>query len=67
MGRPLKGTEEENSVISAPANDPGHPAHNAIHGQVEIGGINTQVLVQPYDDCMFVAVTQNDRMGTMVS
>lgn len=55
-----------NSVI-APENDPYHPAHNAAVVSVLIGIHPTTILVQPFDDTIMVTVTQNDRMGTMVS
>lgn len=69
MGRPLQAAKPEAGAveISAPANDMGHPAHRAVSGEVTIQEKKTTILIQPFDDTVFVTVTQNNRLGTMVS
>ncbi len=71
MGRLLEtangDTSKPGCTVQPPENDPHHPAHNAIATSVVIGTHPTTILVQPFDDTILVTVTQNDRMGTMVS
>lgn len=71
MGRLLesagKQAQKSRCSITAPENDPLHPAHNAKSASVMIGTHLTTILIQPFDDVMLVTVTQNEKMGTLVS
>lgn len=69
MGRPLQAEKPDTGAveIAAPDNDMGHPAHKAVSGEVTIQDKKATILIQPFDDTIFVTVTQNNRLGTMVS
>lgn len=53
--------------IRVPDNDSGHVAHSIKSATVEINGNRTNFLAEPFHDRIFVLVTQNQKMGTIVS
>lgn len=53
--------------VLAPRHDARHNAHDIRSAVLEINGIETTVLVQPFSDRIFVLVTQMNKMGTIVS
>lgn len=65
MGRELEKLARA-APLQLPAHDEKHPAHEAVLLTRDVGGHETGVLLQPYDDRVFVCITQNDRLGTMV-
>lgn len=68
MVGPLDPTAHSHDIpVSAPADDGGHNAHFIKSSTVEINGRNTDFLVQPFSDRIFVLVTQMRKMGTTVS
>lgn len=65
MGRQLASLATR-GASSLPEEDENHPAHKAVQYTSEIDGHDTSVLVQPFDDRVFICVSQNGRIGTMV-
>jgi hypothetical protein len=52
--------------VTTPDDDAGHPAHRMRVARVAVAGTATDILVQPFSDRVFVAVSQLDKLGTIV-
>lgn len=52
--------------VEAPQHDSSHPAHNVRFTTVAIAGVSTDFLLQQFADRVFVAVTQFNKLGTVV-
>lgn len=72
MGRTVEPPETQPvpagtmTSVQAPADDQKHPAHRIRVAQCEVDGVSTDVLLQAFDDRIFVSVTQLQKLGTIV-
>lgn len=67
MVGPLNNAVRHNDIpVVAPSGDAGHNAHKIKSARVTINGRETEFIVQPFSDRIFVIVTQMKKMGTMV-
>lgn len=53
--------------VHAPADDLNHNAHRIQSACVEIDGIPTTFLIEPFADRIFIIVTQLNKLGTILS
>lgn len=68
MVGPLQSPAAHNAIpVSAPADDAQHTAHFIKSASIQINGHKTDFLVQPFDDRIFILVSQVEKMGTTVS
>ncbi len=65
MGKAIEPIPSEARVV-APENDPQHPAHKAVLLTEVIGDHDTDFLIQPFDDRIFISVSQVGKFGTIV-
>lgn len=56
----------EKIVVEAPSNDLSHIAHKIKSQIIDIEGVSTKFIVQPFADRVFIIVTQSDKLGTIV-
>lgn len=53
--------------VHAPSDDREHNAHKIRTASLEIEGVMTDFIVQPFSDRIFVIATQLQKLGTLVS
>lgn len=65
----VTATSEASSRVDvrAPVDDSEHNAHKIRTASMEIEGIMTDFIVQPFSDRIFVIATQLQKLGTLVS
>lgn len=63
----LTGESESRVDVHAPVDDNEHIAHKIRTASVEIEGVMTDIIVQPFSDRILVIATQLQKLGTLVS
>lgn len=61
------GESESRVDVLAPEDDRDHVTHKIRTATLQIEGVATDFIVQPFSDRIFVIVTQLHKLGTLVS
>jgi hypothetical protein len=65
-GGPGKDSGAARISIRLPEDDAGHPAHKIRVTTIDVGGVPTDLMLQPFADRVFISVSQLNKLGTIV-